>query len=63
MKKCTNCNTLLPEDRFFPREDRPELYAWCKNCMNEQKRSQDYPEFKLRNPGIFEYSWRQSQVS
>jgi RNase P subunit RPR2 len=59
MKYCEHCHTFLPENKFYVREDRPGLYAWCTNCMYEQKRSPDYPPIKQRGYGLIGlFAWR-----
>lgn len=54
MKQCSNCKKFLPNDKFYVREDRPGLYAWCIYCMKEQERTPDYPPIKWRGHGRFD---------
>lgn len=54
MKCCTNCGITKENDNFYVRDDAPGLYAWCINCMKEQKRTTDYPPIQERGHGLLD---------
>lgn len=54
---CSHCHKLLPVTEFFVREDRPELYKWCKTCMRQQGREPDWPPVEERGDGKITKFW------
>jgi len=52
-KRCTLCGNVKPITDFHERDDMQfGRYAWCKQCMEEQGRSVDYPDVKERGGGV-----------
>lgn len=51
LRYCVKCQQFKRASGFNGREDRPGFYAWCSECMDEQKRSTDYPPIKYWGGG------------
>lgn len=54
--QCKNCNRILKNQKYYRREDRHSgIYSFCKDCMEEQLRTTDYPLKEYRGGGRIEF--------
>lgn len=53
LRRCSLCGEPLPLNQFLSREDAPGYYAWCKNCMEKERRDAAHPDVKERGHGVY----------
>jgi hypothetical protein len=54
MKFCKHCKKFKEIKEFYRRTDRDSYFAWCKGCMDNQRRSVDYPPVSERGSGLIQ---------